>query len=470
MSVYYPQGVMTLRVFLENFGDEASDRLNKLHVFNIVCKELNVNLNSYREADTFDAVVDFKNFPFDPRTIRSAGVTIHVEDRKKLFKPNNELNSLEPTEETTIFQGFVDEDSISLSEDARTVRLKGRDFTSLLLDREYLGKPIQLTKPLDQVFRDLLDELPETRLDGTDGIRINNLTGNPLPIISEFAGSKEKNAVVKNPRKNRSYWDHIQEITQQAGLISYISLDELIVTKPRTLYDRSQSKVFVYGENLTQLNFERKLGRQKGFNLRVLSYDVEKKTTIEARIPEQASAAWAQDIGINRKRIQIPTINTKGEQGEPKDAPFVTFRLRDVSNFNQLVAIGEGIFEEIGRQQIEGMLSTKEMQVCDRQNNFFNATLFRVGTPIEIGIDQGDLEGLPKLVEGNINTNRNKIRQFLIKRCYDPEIASAMAESLTRFDTPFFTKEVEFKLDQENGWQMNIKFINFIDLPKSLIE
>lgn len=469
MGVYYPQGVMTLRVLLENKGDEATERLNKIYRFTVVCKNLSVNLNSYREADTFEATIDFKNFPFDPRTIRSAGVTINVEDRKKLFKTNNALNLLEPTPETTIFQGFVDEDSISLNEDARTVKLTGRDFTSLLIDREYIEKPIVLSKPLDQVFRDLLDQLPETRLEGNEGIRIVNQTGAPLPIIANFASDKEPSAGRKNPRKNRSYWDQIQEIVEQAGLIAYISLDELIITKPRTLYDRSRAKLFVFGKNLLNLDFKRKLGRQKGFNVRVVSLNIERKEVIDAKIPEQGTQEWAEDIGIIRKRIQIPTIKTNGEQGEPKDAPFITFRVRDVANFQQLVEIGQKIYEEMGRQQIEGSLTTKEMVVCDKQQNPFNATQFRIGTPIEVGIDQGDLKGLPQLVNGNPNVSKGAIKKFLIQRCYKPEVAAAFADSLLEFDTPFFTKEVEFTLDQENGWQMTINFINFIELPRSLV-
>lgn len=470
MGVFFPQGVMTLRVVLENNGDESIENLNKVHTFTVLCKNLKVNLNSYREADTFDVTLDYKSFPFDPRTIRSAGVTIHVEDKGRLFDQNNQAQFIEPSEQNTIFQGFVDEDKIDLNDDNRTVNLSGRDFTSLLIDREYIGPPIQLTSPLDVIFRELLDQSPATRLNGRNGIRINNQTGGPLPIIANFGASREADSTVKNPKRGRSYWDHIQDMTAQAGLISYISLDELIITRPRTLYNRDQSKLFVYGQNLTNLSFERKLGRQKNFNVRVISYDIEKKNLIEARIPENASANWARDIGINRKRIQVPTLNTKGEKGEPQDAPFITFRIRDVSNYDQLVEVGQGIFEETGRQQIEGRLTTKEMQVCDVNNNFFDATSFRVGVPIELLIDAGDLQGLPELTEGNQAVNRNRIRQFLITRCYDPQIAEALAESLTRFDTPFYTKEVEFTLDQENGFSMEINFINFITLTSDLVQ
>lgn len=469
MAVYYPQGVMTLRVVLEDFGETSNAALNNLHIFTVVCKSITVSLNSYREADTFNAEIDFKNFPFDPRTIRSAGVTIHIEDRKKLFQNNNGLNLLKPSVESTVFQGFVDEDAISMDEESRTVKIEGRDFTSLLLDREYLGKPITLSKPLDQVYVDLLGELPETAVNGQSGLKVTNLTGEALPVLAGFSDSKAPKSGTKNPRKNRSYWDHIQDLAQKSGLVVYVSLDQLIITKPRNLYSQDRAKLFVYGENLKSLEFKRKLGRQKAVNVRVVSLDFKNKTTIEARIPEQATEAWARDLGVRRAPVTIPSVDAEGNQLEPKPAPYLTFRLRDITDFNQLVANGESLYEEIGRQQIEGSLQTNEMLICDKDNNFFNATKFRIGTPIEIGMDAGDLEGLPKLLaSGTPQTQANRIKQFLIKRCYDPAIAEAFSQSLTKIKTPFFTKEVEFSLDQESGWSMKIDFINFITIPENL--
>jgi len=484
MGVFYPQGIMTLRVALEDFNDKTNAKLAKLHVFSVVCKSLNVNLNSYREADTFDAEIDFKNFPFDPRAIRSVGVTIHIEDRKKLFKTDNSKNIIEPTAESTVFQGFADKDSISLSEDSRTVNLEGRDFTSLLIDREYLGEPVQLSKPLDQVLRALLDQIEETRIDGPNtGIVIDNQVvdsnGDPvevLPTLAQLAGDLNSKAGTRNGRPRRTYWDMIQNIVADAGLISFISLDKLVISSPRTLYNKSKSKIFIFGENLKSLSFERKIGRQKGFNVRILALVTEKKEVLDVKIPEEASDTWLRDIGISRKRIQIPQIKTDGSQGEPKDAPFITFRLRNIASKNHLIIVGEKIFEEIGRQQIEGELETSEMIVCEVSDNkarpdFFDSTKFRIGTPIELDINQGDLQGLPDLRNiSNEQTRKNRIKKFLIRNCYSESVAAAFAESLSKYDTPFFTKEVSFSLNQDSGFSMRIGFINFIEIPKNLAQ
>jgi hypothetical protein len=501
MSVYYPQGVIVLRVLLEDFSTK-SVRLQKTYKWTVIAKELNVNLNNYSEADTFDCTIDYKNLPFDPRIIRSLGVSIHMENKEQIFdlKSGGGLDPITPTKDNVIFQGFADTDAINLDENSRTVKIEGRDFTSLLIDREYLGDPIFLTKPVNQVIRDLLDQIPQTKIDPNDkgqGLEIEllGIKESDLPILSALTSSKGELDGAKNARKKRSYWDKIQELVNDSGLICFVSIDKLVITKPRNLYDRSKSKVFVYGRNVKTLEFERKLGRQKGFNIRVVSLNFRDKKLEEARIPEEASEEWAKSIGVKREAVRLPVAKAAGkdnqEQGETQPegevAPYMTFKVnQEIVSKDQLIDIGEKIYEELGRQQIEGKLSTMEMRVFSKESGGFDSTKFRVGTPIEIRIDQGDLEGLNQLLapaarnqeqdrqaEKSLEQRRASIVAFLKRRGYVGEkgaIAEAMAEALTAFDTPFFTKSVTFRLSQDKGFSMDLDFINFIEIPKNLVE
>lgn len=506
MSVYYPQGVVVLRVLLEDFSTK-SVRLQKPYKWTVIAKELTVNLNSYLEADTFDCTIDYKNLPFDPRIIRSLGVSIHIENKKQIFDlaKGGGLDPITPTKDNVVFQGFADTDAITLDDNSRTVKIEGRDFTSLLIDREYLGDPIYLTKPVNQIIRDLLDQIPQTKVDPADkgqGLEIEllGLEESELPTIANLTTGKGPMDGAKNARKKRSYWDKIQELVNDSGLIAYISIDKLVITKPRNLYDRAKSKVFVYGRNIKNLEFQRKLGRQKGFNVRVVSLNLKDKKLEEARIPEEASDEWIKDIGIKKEAIRLPVAKVAGvdnqEQGatEPEGevAPYMTFKVsQDITSKEQLVKIGEKIYEELGRQQIEGKLSTMEMKVFSPESpntvdRFFDATKFRIGTPIEIRIDQGDLEGLNRLLAPaarnkqkeeeaakSIEQRQRAIVDFLRRRGYVGEkgqIAEAMAEALTRFDTPFYTKAVTFTLSQDKGFSMDLDFINFVEIPKSLVE
>lgn len=518
MSIYFPQGLMSLRVILEDFQQSSDARAQKVYNWTVKCRRLRASLNSYKEADTFEADIDYKNFPFDPRIVRACGVSIFMEDNEQLFdlERGRKLDTLVANRDNIIFQGFADTDRIQLSSDSRLVRLEGRDFTSLLIDREYFGDTIDTSQPLDKIIRALLDQLPQTKFDigqPGQGLIIENQTGEVLPTLADLNGSKDSLAGQKNARKKRSYWDHIQELVENSGLIAYVAIDKLVITKPRNLYNRNEAKIFIYGRNLSSLEFSRKLGRQKGFNVRVVSLNIEKKELVEAKIPEEATEEWCRSIGVKREPILLPVLKAHGSSSakstatgvkeaeannltppnniagaqtevENEPAPYFTFRVKDVANKDHLVTIGEKLFEELGRQQIEGKLSTKEMLVATKTKAPFNAMKFRVGTPIEVTIDQGDVAGVQAIVhekvivapkdaeqaQKQLESKQKRLAAFLRQRGYDPVIADAMSISLTKFDTPFYTKSVEFTLDQDQGFQMDIDFINFIEVPQNLVE
>jgi hypothetical protein len=459
MSFYYPQAVMTLRVRWEDFDDETNRVLSGVKELQVLARRISVDINDYTQADTFSAEIDYKNFPFDPRTIRALGVTIHIEDRKQFFRSDNALNLIVPSKENTIFQGFADKESLSFDDSTRIVNFEGRDFTGLLLDSSYSGKAIDLAKPLDEILQILLNELPST----SEGkIVLDNRSGLTLPTLGSFAPDFNALANQRSGKKNEKYWDVIQDLVGRAGLIAYIELDKLVITRPRALYGDSQPIQFIYGKNIENLEFTRQLGRQKGINVVARSVSVETKETLEVRIPEEASVEWSNSIGVARERQKIDKIDAQGQK-QTEDAPFISFVVPNIKNTEQLRVIGQGIWEELGRQQIEGTLSTREMGTRQQSTATdeileFDLTKIRTGTPVKIEIDQGDMEGFSrqKTVEQR--------KRFLLTRSYPPDIANALAVAGGKFQTRFYTKSVQFSLDVDSGFKMDLSFINFIEL------
>jgi hypothetical protein len=467
-----------------------------------------VDINDYTKADTFSCSLDYRLFPFDPRLIRACGVTIHLQDRGKLFQDNNDLNSIVLDASNTVFVGFVDTNKIQLNETDRTVDLEGRDFTALLIDTPWYGDPIPMTEPIHAIMRRILDSSEQTKAipielrlgseepilfkHGEDpAVSFNKLpeaAKKDVPTLANLGADLGATAGSKNVAKNDSQWEIIQAMADKSGLICYIDLDKLVLTKPRNLYDRKKSKMFMYGQNLKNLTFERKLGRQKGFNVRVVSLDFATKTLVEALIPEHSSDEWSKSIGIVKKRITVPkpmppgTEQKKEQPGnttpgkketDPKavvpegetDAPFMTFKVSDIKDKDHLVRVGEKIFEELGRQQIEGTFETSEMVVFDREGNSFDCTNFNIGTPVEIIIDGLDLSQIKK-----IDVNQGMRAKALERRGFEPKIAATMSEVIEKIDTPFYTKEVEMNFDQDNGFQLKIGFINFIEIPQAVLK
>jgi len=383
------------------------------------------------------------------------GVTVHIQDMRQLYKGKgikfDSLNLIKPTKENTIFQGFADEESISFDDTSRRVSFEGRDFTSLLIDTPFAGKALAVTSPLDKLVEDLVTNVPTTK-----NLKIINRTGEPLPSLSKVVPDYNPLAAQRSSRKNESIWDVVQDLVGKAGLIAYIELDSLIITKPRVLYKDTKSRQFIYGKTLKSLNFKRKLGRQKGFNIAVRALNIEDSELLLAKIPEEATPEFAQSIGIKAEPVTITKLGSDNK-AITEIAPFLTFRVADVKSKDRLIEIGQGIFEEIGRQQIEGSLSTKDMCVNEDVVEF-DLTKIRTGTPVRVEFDIQDMEAMKRL------TSAGAKEAYLLRQCYPPQVARAMSLSLGKFDTRFYTKSVQFMMTEADGFSLELEFINFIEL------
>jgi len=435
-----------------------------------LARNLTVEINDYKEADTFKAEIDYKSFPFDPRTIRACKVSVYMEDRKSIFAgEGNKLNILVPSSDNVVFIGYADEEGITFNDTSRIVSLNGRDLTCLFTDSKYLGAHIPLTKPVNEIIQDLINQQESTKK-----ISVVNNTGGDLPILANLAPDLESTSGIVNPKRNGTFWDMIQEIIERAGLICYMDLDKLIINKPRNLYKKQKIKNFIYGKNLSSLSFERKLGRHKGFNIQVRSVNVIKKTLLEAKIPLESNRG---DIG-GGVEVTIPQLDKDGKKIEPQQAaPYLSFNVPDISSKEKLIEVGESIYEELSRQQLEGKLETKEMELPetayreDKNGNYVpyvdketmpvSFASIRNGSAIQVYIDVNDMEKIRTL------SSMSERKRYLILQQFEPKVAEALAESLNRTAYVFYVKSVTFKINQDTGFSMEIDFINFIELDNA---
>jgi len=462
MSLYFPQGAIILRVTWEDFGS-GSPVLKETSVMPVSCRNLVVERNDYTEADTFKARIDYKSFPFDPRCIRACGVTVCMEDRKRVFKQSNDLALIEPSVDNIIFQGFADESSIEFDDQTRSVVLEGRDFTALFIDTKRVNtSPIPLSKPIDQLISDLILEQEATK-----DIKVENRTGETeLPILAKLAPDFNPVTSVKNQARKETYWDIMQDILRRVGFIGFIEIDKFVITKPQNIYEKKQIKQFIYGGNIKDFKLTRKIGRAKNYNVKISSFNPIEKRTETALIPKEAKDPnFVANFG--NTEITIPQLDKDGKKIEPpKLADYISFLAKDITNKDQLIKIGESVYEEMSRQQIEGELTTYEMEIPEETVQGSSPVKFsslKNGTAINIYLSQGELKAI-----NSDSTNAEK-KAFLLRRGYPANVATAFAESLNRINTAFYTKSVKFEIDQENGFSMDLKFINFIDLDSSLL-
>ncbi len=476
MTYYYPQAALSLRIRFEDFG--ASDPLTgKTLEFNCIPKDVTVSINGYSKADTFSCTLDYKNFPFDPRTIRSLGVSIFLEDilaqteeRSGAPKQIKPVHNLKLNQSNAIFLGFADEDTIRFDEENREISFEGRDFTSLLIDTPWdSNQTLQKNTFFENMIQNILVRLPSTK-----DIKVDLRNIDDIPPLAKFEPDYNPLAGEKNRKKNESYWDVIQDLARLAGVIIFMELDKLIITKPQAMYDKKKVKHFVWGKNLTNLEFKRNLGRTKDFNVSVRSLLIEDKRPEQVVLPRDGTYAWSLKTGIPLKDVETITYDTHGKE-QKRVAPAVAIRLSNIQDRDHLISVGEGIFEEYSRQQLKGTLETADMfvkmgkveegplrQLSIARLTDFDVTKIRQATAIQIGIEDEELKMLRKL------GNKEQKVNYLVTRGYKKKVAEALASALDRFSMTFYTNAIEYRLSANEGFSCNIEFINWIELPEKL--
>jgi hypothetical protein len=288
-----------------------------------------------------------------------------------------------------------------------------------------------------------------------------------IPALSKVAPDFNALSGKLNVRSDHSYWDVIQELAGLSGVVIYMDLDTLVITQPQVLYSKDNLKQLIWGKNVNTLEFKRKMGRLRGFNIivRCLTTGNKKSPVLQAQIPKEGSLEWSKKTGIARKEVVI-TQQAHGKEPVEKPADYISFRVENVANKESLVKIGEQLYENLGRQQIEGSLETYDMVLPENATEGtveFDALKLRTGTAIDIHIDQDDLKAISR------EASQGARFAYLQARGYKEDLANLLAENLSAFTTPFYTKAVTFNFSQESGFKMTLDFINFIELSQSLV-
>jgi hypothetical protein len=259
-------------------------------------------------------------------------------------------------------------------------------------------------------------------------------------------------------------------MTNRAGLICYIHLDNLILTTPKNQAENIDDVKFIYGRNIKSLTLKRKLGRFKGFNIQVRSR-VGKRVLV-AKIPEMAQASWVNAFFPGMPTgtpISVPVLKPDGSLlPGTTPAPYITFPVPNVANLDQLIQIGQTTFEQYSLQQLEGSLVTHEMlgrgQSTDpygvKYSTQYDLTQLSKGQSICIEIDTDDLAAISRLRD--IPTRE----KYLTDRGYTSEVAAVFAKTMGQFSPRFLVKSYKMGLRDGSNFKLELNFQNVITLPE----
>lgn len=469
---------------------DGTDPDGRVVLGQIIPRTVEISRNGLNTADTCRIVLDYADAPIDPRIVRSAGVdvvlgTVSAQDYQRGIRgetrADGSLLSLvegaargEPLGTATRFVGWVDEWSLDQSgDDGDTITLLCRDFTALFIDDPLPpGESVDMGLPLDQAIQELLDRSPTTRGVGVFMGRPGQDDPPAAPIIANAVPASRKarrGSAVKRARagsQEMSVWEHIQDVCGLVGFVPLVVGYDLHIVEPRTFFRGSSATPprMIYGRNVDSLTFARKLGGVKTPTVEVRCYDPEIGRTRWARFPgNRAGEATSGIFGQTDppQAVRAAEVTPSGAA----DDRLLNVTVRGINDSASLEAIATNTWEQVSRQEIEGSLTTAEIDSFDNE-----------GSADLLKLDAGDaLEVLtlgPPAEPPVTTTTAQEIaaagpeqRQAALEALgWRADIAQAIAEATERIgDAALFrVANVILDWDHDQGLTVQVGFINFI--------
>ena len=457
-----------------------------------------IHRNGVRTADEATIVLDHADAPFDARIMRAAAVEIIIGVVPALeFEAGITGSTRADGSPTSIvdgaadsviggatrFVGVVDDWDTERSEDS-TVTLRCRDMTSLLSDTKLpQGAGIDLNLPIEVGIAGLLAQIPATR-----GLRVRfvdevgELTG--APSVGPVPGGTlppsrraRRGRVARRARQagqNTTVWEHIVDVCGMAGVVPRIDDWELRIERARTLFGNQPARVrqMVWGRNLLDLSFKRKLAGFKNPTVECRCYDPTIGRVRWARYPAPMGGIAFGVIGI----VDPPTAPSRANQTTPSGAnpseKIQVYPISGVTDGATLAGIARDLFEEVARQELEGSFSTNDPASwdidTDSPRSFDDADLLdlRAGDAVELLVRaaQPDEDGgadTASRIEGLAQASR---AAYLRSLGWSDALAQRFAELQDEMGnrTIFRVIETTVKFDHDEGLSVDVSFQNLI--------
>lgn len=483
-GVFYPQCVAALQVVFDGFGSSGLGGFGQLYdpypttgplnpypggdskptVLHVRPKTATVHLNGYREADTFEMEFDAAHFPFSPELVRSMAVQLH------LFQTTNLTGNVENFNDETenlVIAGLVDEASYHAGSDGRTFRVTGRDYTCLLLDKQWdPTRRVPVGKPLDQCIQDLVDEATHKATTGTT-LKVKAIGTDSFPTLEEdgvkedalitagkFNVSKKGKLSVPTtgnghtkvnkkgvPVKGGSnYWDVIYRLCLRHGFVCYVRGTDLILSTPQTLTEATSGRVrsVALGQDLSTLDIDRKMGKETVPQIIVTCYDSKSKKKIQGVWP---LSRQQKTTGLGTRRDEVRVVTVAG-----------------ISDPGVLQNIAKTYYHSLARGEATIKFQTRDLKDLNGNDLLF----LRPGDPVSIGFDAVNDEEFKQI-------SAFQRYQKLLGMGYDEEVANLIAteyDRINQFRQPFYCRDVQFDWSLDQGLMIEVQGINFVSVGR----
>jgi hypothetical protein len=450
-------------------------------------RSVSIERNGLASADTSTITLDYADAPIDPQILRAAHVeaVLGVVDpsayedgmERLVTREDGSLTSLVASPEdgslegATRFVGYVDTWATRYSDDGDTVSIECRDMSAVLRDlRLAPGQSIDLSLPIDEGVSAFLNTVSAT----SRGIQVTYLGEGDAPTPADSMPARRRARRGRVARRARvgnedmSVWDHITDTVRGLGLLPVVVDFAIQITDPRTLTSSQDAKTMVYGRNLANLEFSRKLSGVKVPTIEARSYDPDIGRTRWARYPVRSGETASGVLGIDNPPRPL-RANEVTPSGANPDEGIKVVSVSGVVDPALLERVARNYFDQLGRQEIEGTFSTFDTWSYDSNPLDSDLLNLRAGDAVQIlavasATPEEEAVGSTPTFARIRAMDRARRSDYLVSLGWNRTVADRFAElqEATGYQTVFRVQDVKISWDNDSGFKLDVSFINFI--------
>lgn len=497
--IYAPQARVILQVVLDGFGPSA--RETPPLIVPVIPRAVTIHRNSYKQADSWELTFDAGDLPFDPQLIRAGAVEIYLFQRENTGPEQRVLSRRDPLADPDLggardrgatgtlglemglpsskdrftfgnrpqIAGLFDRDALEMSEDGKWVEIAGQDYTAHLASIQWpptaggRARRIPVGKRVDLLLEEILREADP---DGKLHIDVRGIERSTLPVVGAAEVDSHKRGIPVE--QDTSYWDVMYKLATRHGLILFVDVLDVVLSRPKTITDRDQGQVrrMAWGHNLLSLRMERDLGKEQVPTIIVKGYDPVTRKAVTVEYPDgtthEPATTQALVSASGKKLHPRQKVTTRTSK---KGKVTTTVRSRDeyqivpaygISDRAVLRQMAENLYHLRGKAERRVTASTRDLRDM-RESDLLNLT---AGDAVTIDWNEFNRE----MIADPAVPEAAKV-EHLVSRGFNREVAAEVARRyvlLEGLKRPLRVREVSYEFDQGQGISIEMQLIDFI--------
>lgn len=410
--------------------------------FNLVVRPKSAHWenNDHNHADSATLVADWLEVGVDPRMLDNACLQLFVANA-------DDQGNWTPSRENCRFIGLTKEIAASRdSSSAPEVSIECVDFTTLFLEAKPFGSSgiPKYDQTLDAAWRTICSQVPGAEA-LADRLVLEGLV--TFPELGKAVSDRFKKLAYVPTHPDTDAWAVWQQCVGMCGLISYIRLDQCIVTTATNFYTESDSPILMWGSNIEEWGETRNSAMSKK-GVGITSYDALSQTTLEAFWPPIGDKAIKHKRATSKKVLSQEQLR----QREERD----WFAFSGVTQQEALDDVAKRVYEERSRQELEGHVKTVDIETDTQSGATFDLLSLAAGDSVKVIVDPQHRQLLAALP-----SDSERIK-YLRRLGYSEDAAGLIVSNMKEFarlESKFITKSVTCDVElSEDGGSVSVEF------------